>query len=356
MGTDDIDEMGTEGGTTDHIHSMDSDPGGTTGMSGGGNGQCTDGGSLMAFHDHSVPSHDHNMVSDIHEPPYYTLAYIRYAGSEDEEETTGAAIGEDCLTDEDTPGVVTCPGFCSSMSWWIGDGYCDEMFQCPEFEWDWDDCDPLPLFDCTMTDGTDGVLDCTGECQADTSGDGVCDPEFDCADAHWDSSDCPSQNPGDICTYEHLPGEGMEPGIVNCKGDCAPSAYMGDGHCDTLFDCSALELDGGDCGSLAGTSCTDPGGSPGLYDCSDVCTTDTTTDGHCDAHFSCAETGWDGSDCESPEPSSACVLEDGTGSIVACDGSCLPYLEWWDDGWCDDTLDCWALALDGGDCMEYAGG
>jgi hypothetical protein len=101
MATDDLDVLGAEGGTTEHIHTMDSDPGGSTELNSGGNGQCTDGGSLMAFHDHSVPSHDHSMVSDIHEPPYYILAYIRYVGhGADSPTDADPSIDEDCSTDD----------------------------------------------------------------------------------------------------------------------------------------------------------------------------------------------------------------------------------------------------------------
>ena len=80
LGTSSPSAIGDEGGETEHVHAMEFDSGGSTSMSGGGNGQCTGGGSLMAFHDHSVPGHDHGLSSDANEPPYVTLAYIMYKG------------------------------------------------------------------------------------------------------------------------------------------------------------------------------------------------------------------------------------------------------------------------------------
>ncbi len=71
-------EVGAEGGTETHDHVLASDPGGSTTLSGGGNGSCTDGGDLMAFHTHSMPGHGHSLASTAHIPPSVTLAYIMY--------------------------------------------------------------------------------------------------------------------------------------------------------------------------------------------------------------------------------------------------------------------------------------
>jgi hypothetical protein len=81
LGTTLDEDLGVEGGDYDHDHLMDADAGGTTEDSSGGNGYCSDGGSLMGFHTHSVPSHGHGMLTDRHEPPYYSLAYIMYEGA-----------------------------------------------------------------------------------------------------------------------------------------------------------------------------------------------------------------------------------------------------------------------------------
>jgi hypothetical protein len=79
-GTASEEAIGAVGGGTEHTHSTDSDPGGITSMSGGGNGQCSGGGSLMGFHDHDVPSHDHTMAPASNVPPYFALAFIMYTG------------------------------------------------------------------------------------------------------------------------------------------------------------------------------------------------------------------------------------------------------------------------------------
>jgi hypothetical protein len=72
-------DLGLMGGETEHEHLLEEDAGGTTGPSGGGNGQCSGGGSLMGFHTHSVPAHGHTMAAHPNEPPFYALAFIMYA-------------------------------------------------------------------------------------------------------------------------------------------------------------------------------------------------------------------------------------------------------------------------------------
>jgi len=80
MATDTEEEVGVEGGSTEHDHGIGGDSGGWTGTNTGGNGNCSGGGSLMDFHQHDVPSHDHSMTPDANEPPFYTLAVIVYTG------------------------------------------------------------------------------------------------------------------------------------------------------------------------------------------------------------------------------------------------------------------------------------
>ena len=73
-------EVGDEGGETEHLHSLTSDGGGWTGTNTGGNGNCGGGGGLMDFHDHDVPSHGHTMAPDSNLPRHVVLAYVIYLG------------------------------------------------------------------------------------------------------------------------------------------------------------------------------------------------------------------------------------------------------------------------------------
>ena len=76
-GTPEGEIVGVLGGSLDHDHGSSSDPGGTTGMSGGGNGNCSDGGPYMAFHDHEANAHGHPpTLSAGHEPAATTLHFI----------------------------------------------------------------------------------------------------------------------------------------------------------------------------------------------------------------------------------------------------------------------------------------
>ncbi len=43
------------------------------------------------------------------------------------------------LDDEDL--IITCDGSYSYASW-LGDDYCDDVFDCAEFGWDDGDCEP----------------------------------------------------------------------------------------------------------------------------------------------------------------------------------------------------------------------
>ena len=69
--------IGTQGGSANHIHSLSDNPGGSTNTNGGGNGSCSDGGSYMAFHSHTLPSHGHSLdTAESHLPPWYKIVFM----------------------------------------------------------------------------------------------------------------------------------------------------------------------------------------------------------------------------------------------------------------------------------------
>ena len=146
---------------------------------------------------------------------------------------------------------------CSSYPHWIGDGYCDGIFDCAETGWDGDDCDPEPGYACTLEDGTEGIYSCDSTCVADTTGDASCDDALDCAGTDWDGGDCTEPEVGAYCEATDWSGSIVE-GVVACDGSC--SSYItwpGDGWCDSIFDCEGMDWDGGDCES---GDVTDPAG------------------------------------------------------------------------------------------------
>lgn len=138
--------------------------------------------------------------------------------------------------------------------------------------------------------------------------------------------------PVETCTT----GNGQA-GAIDCAGDCMPTAFIGDGYCDSGtgggadFSCATHGFDDGDCDpndtpeapvpdptapatpapapspvppSPAPSTCTTASGAPGVLDCDGTCHPDAFIgDGYCDdgstdANFQCAQYNDDGGDCD----------------------------------------------------------
>jgi hypothetical protein len=162
----------------------------------------------------------------------------------------------DCADGSDEASCVapgTCPAgkapgcndTCYTASW-FGDGVCDSFLDCEATSWDGGDCEQTTGGGGSTTECDAGEqLVCAGTyCLPSTwLGDGTCDAPMDCADTGWDGGDCEQTTGGgggDLeCPDEKQP---------NCSGSyCYTSAWIGDGTCDSFFDCSSTGWDGGDC-------------------------------------------------------------------------------------------------------------
>lgn len=129
------------------------------------------------------------------------------------------------------------------------------------------------------------------------SGTTTADSDEKPLDSDTDLVDTDSDAKGDTDTDAGAcpPGETLWCG----GGGCSNSAWLGDGECDVFFDCAATGWDGGDCATGGGGSGS---GSCPLGEtewCSGFgCSTSAWIgDGDCDSFFDCAATGWDGGDC-----------------------------------------------------------
>jgi hypothetical protein len=265
---------------------------------------------------------------------------------------------------EHTGEELDCSGACIDAGL-LGDGWCDDRLDCAEAAHDAGDCAP---FGC----GPDEVSDCLGGCAPSRwVADGVCDLALACPETGMDGGDCGEHcldhdldgicSDVDVCP--HVPGE-----LVDCAGDCADPAALGDGHCDAALSCDALGADAGDC------TCADEDAdglcdavdpcpvTPGaLVDCAGRCIeAPHLGDGLCDAPLDCPALEADQGDCA---PLPGCHLdadEDGLcdasdvcplhyGAAMDCAGACVD-ASWLADGWCDASLSC--QLGDGGDCAE----
>ena len=145
-----------------------------------------------------------------------------------------------------------CNGSCYSESW-FGDGTCDELWlDCAETDWDGGDCAETSTGDDdddTMTCDAGKVVVCEGSyCLPETwLGDGTCDAPMDCEATGWDGGDCAGTTGGGTGGDDDAIScsEGKQ---ANCSGSyCYNSDWIGDGTCDSFFDCASTEFDGGDC-------------------------------------------------------------------------------------------------------------
>jgi hypothetical protein len=164
----------------------------------------------------------------------------------------------DCGSGTGTPGdcdygdVADCDGVCFG-EWSIGDGYCDDgsagwgNFNCVDFDYDGGDCDggdsgtefgeecETEEWGVTIT----GVIACDGECSTltDWIGDGVCDSRFDCAETGWDGGDCEggdtgtSDPPTGTCDGEDL---GSATGVAVAAGDSTDATHDWEPDCVSL--------------------------------------------------------------------------------------------------------------------------
>ena len=144
--------------------------------------------------------------------------------------------------------ALGCNGTCYTATW-IGDGTCDSFLNCEETDFDGGDCSATTAPDDEELECEAGkVPACVGTYCLDASwlGDGMCDTTMNCAANDYDGGDCDASSSGSGSGSDDLVcEEGKSP---NCSGTyCYSSAWIGDETCDSFFDCSATDFDGGDC-------------------------------------------------------------------------------------------------------------
>ncbi|MBM4370776.1 MAG: hypothetical protein FJ098_03935 [Deltaproteobacteria bacterium] len=251
------------------------------------------------------------------------------------------------------PGEVTdCWGGCAS-EWSLGDGWCDEAFNCATYQYDYGDCGGGGSscqgicgsggWDCYCDISCFEYGDCCPDICEHCASFPQCGCEPDCTgkacgdDGCWGS--CGGCPPGYGCNPLFQCEEGLcesEDETPDCYGTCGPVDWIGDGVCDDGswgydFNCEAFGFDGGDCGpclpSCEGKACGDDGcgGSCGACPAGQVC-----AGGLCSAPLDCL--GLYG-----------CLI--GCGDDYACTNSCF------DAGTAEaqDLLNAFGL------CLETAG-
>jgi hypothetical protein len=178
---------------------------------------------------------------------------------------------------------------------WIGDGTCaGDVYNTEACGWDGKDCG-LPC----DNDGYFGP-NCTlyyPNCSVPSQyrnliGNGFCDDVYNTTECEYDGGDCLPCKDGYIgfnCTF-YLP---------DCSVPFPESQYtIGNGFCDGLYNTTECEYDGGDClpckDGYIGFNCT-------LYlpNCSVPFPASQyfIGDGFCDDLYNTAECGWEGGDC-----------------------------------------------------------
>ncbi|MFH1530861.1 MAG: hypothetical protein ABIK09_09040 [Pseudomonadota bacterium] len=233
------------------------------------------------------------------------------------------------------PGEIEdCWGECSP-GYSLGDGWCDDAFDCDMFMYDYGDCGGGGSC-ADMCGGSSGFCYCDDYCfEAGDCCPDICDHcdmfmqcgcEPSCGGKECGSDgcfgSCGSCQPGFGCNPSGMCEEGLcewEGEIPDCYGVCGPENWVGDGVCDdggeyggTDFNCETFAWDGGDCepcvptcegkvcgGDGCGGTC---GGCPGGLFCVGYQCTDAYT---CGDLYACLITCEDNYNCQDACMSSA---------------------------------------------------
>ncbi len=185
------------------------------------------------------------------------------------------------------------------------------------------------------------AVNCVGACtplatKNQQLGDGACQSWWNCEQWDWDSGDC---EPRDGC-----PG-----GLESCVGSCMSASQPGNGACNYWANCAAHNYDGGDCPLIDTGNC----GYNELQGCTGGCVAPSSKgNGWCDVSLNCPENDWDGGDCLADDDAGC---EDGY--IVNCNGQCSsPGTQVWrGNGNCQAMWNCAEYNWDDGDCAPPGG-
>jgi len=98
------------------------------------------------------------------------------------------------------------------------------------------------------TCGIEKIRDCNSFCnRKDWLGDGDCDSAFNCADLSFDRGDCSRFNNESSANKQSYPKACSVNEIRNCNKYCSKKEWLGDGDCDATFNCAEFSYDRGDC-------------------------------------------------------------------------------------------------------------
>ena len=146
---------------------------------------------------------------------------------------------------------------CPNEFYWIGDGYCDDLNNVEECNYDGGDCcghsvdtDFCIICQCHNestvwdTNTHDNCLDLSGIASV-FIGDGYCDDESNIEKCNYDGGDCCDHSANtDFCIKCECHNESFSSSFSSTSSGCI---YVGDGYCDDFDNVEECNYDGGDC-------------------------------------------------------------------------------------------------------------
>jgi len=260
-----------------------------------------------------------------------------------------------------------------------------------DWDWDWVDTDTYNNTDCDGVLFSDSYLWWVGDCYCDGTNSSY-QLNLNCSQWNWDGGDCNSDVHfgSSSCAGTGTP---YEPPSAECENfSCVDNitcvdayvldyAWVADGICDLILNCSQYDLDGGDCATSPSSSESDDGDSGcenfacENYD-STICVDqylgwDWIGDNYCDYALFCQKYEFDGGDCDNADYSQYYSYDYTPGSYTydSGDGECSNYAcstyydptacvdqyiswNWIGDGYCDSALNCEEHNFDGSDCED----
>lgn len=200
-------------------------------------------------------------------------------------------------------------------------------------------------------------------CITSAANDGFCNDENNSDECDWDGGDCCGAS---IVKSECLECNCLDPDLApyyNCDGTCASPAWQGDGFCDDENNACQCNWDGGDCCGSTNENiyCTECECKDVAYDgliCHAACEAQAWAgDSFCDDGNNHCGCDWDGGDCcgagKHDTYCTACECLDPDNQVDADHVNCIQgcyTLDYYGDGFCDDSNNVCGCDWDGGDC------
>ena len=231
--------------------------------------------------------------------------------------------------------VFTCDES-NCPSYWIGDGWCDEVCMNPSCNYDSLNQYSTSTFDIFVN--SDCFSNCLStNCDPDSLGNNVCDTDCNIYECGWDLGDCGYCESG--CTEALLTNDVCD-SLCN-NADCM---YDNDGCGWCAVGCFLEDLEDSVCQSACNnTACSWDWYECPIYFCASGCYPNWINDGYCDDVCDNAACGYDGNDCS---------CSDGCNIDVWNNGICETY----SNGTIYDPCATIACSFKGGMCGDCAAG